>query len=102
MVLLKDNHIDYAGGVKQAIYFANKYLKENNLNLKIEVEVRSEKELKEAIAVGQIDRIMLDNFSPNLSAISFAVGDMVIMVALFSSICSGNALIIQGTNAKPP
>ena len=66
MVLLKDNHIDYAGGVKQAIDFANKYLKQNNLNLKIEIEVRSEKELKEALSVGQIDRIMLDNFSPNL------------------------------------
>ena len=66
MVLLKDNHIDYAGGVKQAIDFANKYLKENSLNLKIEIEVRNEKELKEALAVGKIDRIMLDNFPPNL------------------------------------
>jgi nicotinate-nucleotide pyrophosphorylase (carboxylating) len=64
MIMLKDNHIDYAGGVTNAINRANEYLKEKNLDLKIEVEVRNEKELDEVLAVGGVDRIMLDNFSP--------------------------------------
>lgn len=64
MIMIKDNHIDYAGGIKQAIEEANRYIKENNLSLKIEIEARDEKELDEIIAVGKVDRIMLDNFSP--------------------------------------
>ncbi|MBL1280562.1 MAG: carboxylating nicotinate-nucleotide diphosphorylase [Fluviicola sp.] len=64
MIMLKDNHVDYAGGVKLAIQRANEYLKETERDLKIEIEVRNEKELQEAIDIGQIDRIMLDNFSP--------------------------------------
>lgn len=64
MIMLKDNHVDYAGGVKLAIQRANDYLKETGRDLKIEIEVRNEKELQEAIEVGQVDRIMLDNFSP--------------------------------------
>lgn len=64
MIMLKDNHIDYAGGVKSAINRANDYLEKTGKNLKIEVEVRNEEELNEAIETGKVDRIMLDNFTP--------------------------------------
>jgi len=64
MIMLKDNHVDYAGGIKQAIERANAYTKENNLKLKIEIEVRNEAELKQVLEVGNVDRIMLDNFTP--------------------------------------
>ena len=64
MIMLKDNHVDYAGGVKLAIQRANDYLKKTNKSLKIEIEVRNEQELAEAIEIGKVDRIMLDNFSP--------------------------------------
>ena len=63
MILLKDNHIDIAGGISQAIDRANKYLKDNNKNLKIEIEVRNFDELNEVLASGNVNRIMLDNFS---------------------------------------
>ncbi len=64
MIMLKDNHVDYAGGIKQAIERANNYIKENNLDLKIEIEVRNEDELKQVLETGNVDRIMLDNFTP--------------------------------------
>src|SRR5690554_3222976 len=64
MIMIKDNHIDYAGGIKKSILNANKYIKDNNLDIKIEIEVRDEKELDEVLAVKNIDRIMLDNFTP--------------------------------------
>ena len=64
MILLKDNHVDFAGGISNAIRRAQEYLKEKGKNLKIEIEVRSFDELQEAINTGGIDRIMLDNFSP--------------------------------------
>jgi len=64
MIMLKDNHVDYAGGITPAIERANVYLKETGRDLKIEIEVRNETELTEAIAVGNVDRIMLDNFTP--------------------------------------
>ena len=64
MIMLKDNHIDYAGGVKPAIESANAYLKQTGKDLKIEIEVRNEEELDEVLAVGNVDRIMLDNFTP--------------------------------------
>jgi nicotinate-nucleotide pyrophosphorylase (carboxylating) len=63
MILIKDNHIDYAGGMKQAIESANTYLKQKNKKLKIEVEARSLDEVKQVLAVGKVDRIMLDNFT---------------------------------------
>ncbi|MEM6828958.1 MAG: carboxylating nicotinate-nucleotide diphosphorylase [Bacteroidota bacterium] len=65
MIMLKDNHIDFAGGVKQAITQTLTYLKENDLDLKIEIEVRSLSELKEVIEVGQVQRVMLDNMLPS-------------------------------------
>ena len=62
MVMLKDNHIDFAGGIEKAVTAVKTYLKENNKNLKIEVEVRNMDELNEVLRVGGIHRIMLDNF----------------------------------------
>lgn len=63
MILLKDNHVDFAGGIANAINRAHEYLKAKGKDLKIEIEVRNFKELDEALATGGIDRIMLDNFS---------------------------------------
>lgn len=63
MILLKDNHIDFAGGIRQAITRAKDYLKEKGKDLKIEIEVRGFDELNEVLEVGGVDRIMLDNFS---------------------------------------
>lgn len=63
MILLKDNHVDFAGGIENAILRAKQYLKDKNKNLKIEIEVRNFKELNEVLRVGGVDRIMLDNFS---------------------------------------
>ena len=63
MILLKDNHVDFAGGIEQAITRAQNYLKEKGKSLKIEIEVRNFDELQEAMRVGGIDRIMLDNFN---------------------------------------
>ena len=64
MVMLKDNHIDFCGGIEQAIEQTNAYLRKNGLNLKIEVETRSIDDVKRVLAVGNIDRIMLDNYTP--------------------------------------
>ena len=64
MILLKDNHVDYAGGIEAAIERANDYLKVTKKELKIEIEVRNEEELETVLEVGGVDRIMLDNFSP--------------------------------------
>lgn len=63
MILLKDNHVDFAGGIENAITRAKQYLKEKNKDLKIEIEVRNFEELNEALRVGGVDRIMLDNFT---------------------------------------
>ncbi|MCE5331090.1 MAG: carboxylating nicotinate-nucleotide diphosphorylase [Bacteroidales bacterium] len=63
MILLKDNHVDFAGGIDKAILRARDYLKEKGKNLKIEIEVRNFDELAQVMAIGGVDRIMLDNFS---------------------------------------
>lgn len=65
MILLKDNHVDFAGGIEQAITRAQSYLEEKRKKLKTEIEVRNFKELDEVMKVGGVDRIMLDNFSPS-------------------------------------
>jgi nicotinate-nucleotide pyrophosphorylase (carboxylating) len=65
MIMLKDNHVDSAGGIEQAILRTKDYLKEKNLSLKIEVETRNLEEVKLALKHG-VDRIMFDNFTPNL------------------------------------
>ncbi|MCF8334750.1 MAG: carboxylating nicotinate-nucleotide diphosphorylase [Bacteroidales bacterium] len=64
MILIKDNHIDFAGGIKQAVEACQNYLKEKGKDLKIEIEVRDFKELQEVISIGGVDRVMLDNFDP--------------------------------------
>jgi len=63
MILLKDNHVDFAGGIENAIDRCHAYLKEKNLDLKIEIEVRNFDELNRVLAKGGVDRVMLDNFS---------------------------------------
>ncbi len=68
MILIKDNHIDFAGGIEQAINAAKQYCKDNKKdNLKIEVEVRSLDDIHKVMRIGGIDRIMFDNFSPELT-----------------------------------
>ncbi len=62
MIMLKDNHVDYAGGIAAAVKSTQEYLRKHNLPLKIEVESRSLTEVREILAVGGVDRIMLDNF----------------------------------------
>jgi len=64
MILLKDNHIDFAGGIENAISRCHKYLNEKGKDLKIEIEVRSFDELQRVLDFGGVDRIMLDNFTP--------------------------------------
>jgi nicotinate-nucleotide pyrophosphorylase (carboxylating) len=66
MIMLKDNHIDFAGGVENAITKTKEYLKNVGKELKIEVEVRSMEELERVLKIGGINRIMLDNFTPEL------------------------------------
>jgi nicotinate-nucleotide pyrophosphorylase (carboxylating) len=66
MIMLKDNHIDFAGGIEKAIDTTHAYLTKNNLDLKIEVETRNLEEVKRVIKHGGVDRIMLDNFTPEM------------------------------------
>ena len=63
MILLKDNHVDFAGGIGAALDRCHSYLKEKGLDLKIEIEVRSFDEIRQVMAHGGVDRIMFDNFS---------------------------------------
>ncbi|OFX89922.1 MAG: nicotinate-nucleotide diphosphorylase (carboxylating) [Bacteroidetes bacterium GWF2_33_16] len=67
MIMLKDNHIDYAGGIRKAITRAQDYLKSNKRTLKIEIEARNLDDIKEILATGGVNRIMLDNFTPELT-----------------------------------
>ena len=64
MILLKDNHVDFAGGIDKAILLAKEYCKAKGKDLKIEIEVRNFDELNQVLAIGGVDRIMLDNFTP--------------------------------------
>jgi nicotinate-nucleotide pyrophosphorylase (carboxylating) len=76
MIILKDNHVDFAGGISQALKAAKRYVKENNKDLKIEIETRNIEEVKEACEEGGFHRIMLDNMSPDLmrEAVRFIAG----------------------------
>ena len=65
MIMLKDNHIDYCGGIEKAITKAYEYVQRQQLNLKIEVETRRLEDVQKVLHVGKVDRIMLDNFSPD-------------------------------------
>ena len=64
MILLKDNHVDFAGGIENAIRRTHQYLKEKGKDLKIEIEVRNFDEIEQVLRTGGVDRIMLDNFTP--------------------------------------
>lgn len=68
MILIKDNHIDFAGGIENAIKRAKDYCQRNNKNLPIEIEARSLEDVKKIMEIGGIDRIMFDNFTPELTA----------------------------------
>lgn len=67
MILLKDNHVDFCGGITQALTRASKYCEEKKKDLKIEIEVRSYAELREALATNLADRVMFDNFTPEMT-----------------------------------
>ena len=64
MILIKDNHVDFAGGIQQAIQAAHKYMEEKKMNLNIEIEVRNFDELQQVLESGNVHRVMLDNFTP--------------------------------------
>ncbi len=64
MIMLKDNHIDYCGGIEKAIQKAHEYVRSKKPGLKIEVETRNAADVKKVMAIGKVDRIMLDNFTP--------------------------------------
>ena len=64
MIMLKDNHIDYCGGIEKAIDKAYEYVQRHKLGIKIEVETRSIEDVKKVLSVGKVNRIMLDNFTP--------------------------------------
>ena len=68
MILIKDNHIDFAGGIENAIKRAKDYCQRNNKDLSIEIEARSLEDVKKIMEIGGIDRIMFDNFTPELTA----------------------------------
>ena len=68
MILIKDNHIDFAGGIEKAIEGAKEYCRENGKNLKIEVEARSLDDVRRILEAGGVDRVMFDNFTPELTA----------------------------------
>jgi len=82
MILIKDNHVDFCGGITQAIIAAKKYLAQRHLNLKIEIEVRNFDELSEALQTGGIDRILIDNFS---------TGDLKTAVEMIGGQCETEA-----------
>ncbi|MBS1782804.1 MAG: carboxylating nicotinate-nucleotide diphosphorylase [Bacteroidetes bacterium] len=82
MVMLKDNHIDFCGGIEKAILKTKKYLDENKLNLKIEVETRNIEDVKKALSTGVVDRIMLDNYLPS---------DLKAAVSLIDGKCESEA-----------
>jgi nicotinate-nucleotide pyrophosphorylase (carboxylating) len=65
MILIKDNHVDFAGGIAKAIHAANHYLTETGRRLRIEIEVRNFDELQQVMETGGVQRVMLDNFSPS-------------------------------------
>ena len=73
MIMLKDNHIDYCGGIEKAIEKAWQYVQENKPGLEIEVETRSVEDVKKAVKTGKINRIMLDNFTPEKIAEALAI-----------------------------
>jgi nicotinate-nucleotide pyrophosphorylase (carboxylating) len=66
MIMIKDNHVDFAGGIRKAIEAANRYKRLNNLNIDIEIETRNLQEVEQVLSTGNVKRIMLDNYKPEL------------------------------------
>ena len=93
MIMIKDNHVDYAGGIPQAIERANSYLKEKGKQLKIEIETRNIDEVKQVIACGNVDRIMLDNFSPSQIVEALALIDQSVYETEASGGISEEAIV---------
>jgi nicotinate-nucleotide pyrophosphorylase (carboxylating) len=75
MIMLKDNHIDYCGGITQAVLAVKKYQAERGLNLRVEVETRTLDDVREALEVGHVDRIMFDNYTVEQVAAGLALVD---------------------------
>ena len=75
MILIKDNHIDFAGGIEKAIERAREYCRINGKNLRIEVEVRSLDDIRRVLATGGVDRIMFDNFTPEQTKVAVGIVD---------------------------
>ncbi|MCK5820478.1 MAG: carboxylating nicotinate-nucleotide diphosphorylase [Bacteroidales bacterium] len=75
MIMLKDNHIDFAGGIESAIVQAGNYLRDKGKDLQVEIEVRSINELKEVLVIGGVNRIMLDNFTPKETRLAISMID---------------------------
>lgn len=75
MILIKDNHVDYSGGISNAINNTHQYLREQNKDLQIEIEVRNLEELEEVLRVGGVDRILLDNFKPQVLQQALAMNE---------------------------
>jgi nicotinate-nucleotide pyrophosphorylase (carboxylating) len=73
MILLKDNHVDFSGGITAALERAKNYCKEKGKDLRIEIETRNENEIREALSTNIPDRIMLDNFSPERTKIAVEI-----------------------------
>lgn len=92
MILIKDNHVDYAGSIEAAITKAGTYLRETGRQLRIEVETRNRAEVEEVLRVGQVDVVLLDNFSPD------GIRDMVRLInSRFTTEASGG---IDETNLR--
>lgn len=98
MIMLKDNHNDYAGGITNAVNKTKEYLKRNNLSLKVEVETRNLDEVKEALAVGGVDRIMLDNFTPEAIREALVVIDGKVETEASGGINETNLAAYAATN----
>lgn len=92
MILIKDNHVDYAGGITNAVLAAQEYLKKENRKLEIEVEVRNLAELKSVLEIGGVDRILLDNFSFDDLKKAVALVDKTIPTEASGNITNENAL----------
>lgn len=90
MIMIKDNHIDFAGGVEKAIKAVNSYLKEKKLKLKIEIEARNINEVMDVIRVGGVDFIMLDNFTKRELKYAIKIIDRKILTEVSGGINENN------------
>ncbi|MBP7497682.1 MAG: carboxylating nicotinate-nucleotide diphosphorylase [Bacteroidales bacterium] len=90
MIMIKDNHIDFAGGVEKAIKAVNSYLKEKKLKLKIEIEARNINEVMDVIRVGGVDIIMLDNFTKRELKYAIKIIDRKILTEVSGGINENN------------